>query len=942
MVGWKSNAARATATIALCSLLLSTLAGAGASRAQQEDPVAHGNELLTRSEVENRSNHPLALATARDALTLFQSANNQPGIAAAYFQIGICHHAMRDLTDAIENYQLARQKWVELNDTNNQAKALIHLAFVEQIKGNWPSASAYYDQAKVLEQNDPIQLGQISNALGYFFNQYGMPETALLQYQQSLAYYQQANHELWAKRTAMDIAVTNLLLNNYDAALTGLRQLLPGFVSGSVDAAQCHENLGRVYLAKHEYPAALEHLELALSIYENTDNPGEIAIVRMWIAQVYEQQGKLPLARSGYLEARTVFQRLQDRRNEAETSFRLGRIELKDNHLDAAETYLKDSIDTTEELRSVAVGRELTTAYSASVHDRYQAYITCLLRKSKSASTPGLSAQAFEASELSRGRSLIELLRDTQTNLLAGVDPQLAEREQALRLKIRANSDRRLRLLGAKDSKQEDIKEVETTLNNLRAEHQQLSEQLRKSNPAYGNITQPTAYTLQKIQNEVIDDDQTALVEYILGEESSYVWVVTRNNIRVTELPSEGVITKAVQNAYSLLSVRPKAGDDSALSKALDEVAALVVNPIADQLPAQRIILVADGALNYIPFQVLPSPSDKQPLIATREIVNAPSASILGQLRQEKLSRTSPENVVAAFGYPAFVSNYAELKNTSAGDLMAEVRTDNSGSWSYAMRDIEVGANEENLATVQPLIHTREELVNLREVAGPASFFATGFNASRETLEHTDLSKYGILHFATHGVLDPNRPEKSGILLSTVGPDGRKEEGFITVQDVYQLRAPVSLVVLSACRTGLGKDVRGEGLISLTRGFMYAGASSIAASLWNVNDDATAELMKQFYINMLKEGATPAAALRAAQNRIRQQPQWRSPHYWAAFTFQGEYQQPAKLPAKTVFTARRIIVALLVLFVVGSLGWWYLRRRRTQVKTRRGYSMRKT
>jgi hypothetical protein len=109
-----------------------------------------------------------------------------------------------------------------------------------------------------------------------------------------------------------------------------------------------------------------------------------------------------------------------------------------------------------------------------------------------------------------------------------------------------------------------------------------------------------------------------------------------------------------------------------------------------------------------------------------------------------------------------------------------------------------------------------------------------------------------------------------------------------------------------------------------------------------VNDDATAELMKQFYINMLKEGATPAAALRAAQNRIRQQPQWRSPHYWAAFTFQGEYQQPAKLPAKTVFTARRIIVALLVLFVVGSLGWWYLRKRRTQVKTRRGYSMRKT
>ena len=152
---------------------------------------------------------------------------------------------------------------------------------------------------------------------------------------------------------------------------------------------------------------------------------------------------------------------------------------------------------------------------------------------------------------------------------------------------------------------------------------------------------------------------------------------------------------------------------------------------------------------------------------------------------------------------------------------------------------------------------------------------ATGFEATNEKLQSTDLTKYAILHFATHGILNPNHPENSGLILSTVKPNGQPQEGFVGLQDIYRLRAPVDLVVLSACRTGLGKDVRGEGLIGLTRGFMYAGASSVVASLWKVDDEATAELMKRFYANMLQGGMTPAAALRAAQNSIRQQPQWR-------------------------------------------------------------------
>jgi CHAT domain-containing protein len=143
-------------------------------------------------------------------------------------------------------------------------------------------------------------------------------------------------------------------------------------------------------------------------------------------------------------------------------------------------------------------------------------------------------------------------------------------------------------------------------------------------------------------------------------------------------------------------------------------------------------------------------------------------------------------------------------------------------------------------------------------------------------LEKTDFSQYAILHFATHGLLDPKNPKQLGLYLSMVNEAGQDEDGFITMQDVYNLRVPVSLVVLSACRTGLGEDVRGEGLIGLTRGFMHAGASSVVASLWKVDDEATAELMKYFYTNMLKKRMRPAAALREAQNTLRQDPQWSS------------------------------------------------------------------
>jgi CHAT domain-containing protein len=165
------------------------------------------------------------------------------------------------------------------------------------------------------------------------------------------------------------------------------------------------------------------------------------------------------------------------------------------------------------------------------------------------------------------------------------------------------------------------------------------------------------------------------------------------------------------------------------------------------------------------------------------------------------------------------------------------------------------------------------------------------FDASRQTAMGDDISRFRFLHFATHAIVDNQHPELSGIVLSMVDKTGRLQNGFLSANEIFDLKLPAELVVLSACRTGLGKEFKGEGLVGLTRAFMYAGAARIVVSIWDVDDKPTSELMVRFYRYMLGPAKLrPAAALRAAQLEMSRDPRWHSPYYWAAFVLQGEWK----------------------------------------------------
>jgi CHAT domain-containing protein len=200
-------------------------------------------------------------------------------------------------------------------------------------------------------------------------------------------------------------------------------------------------------------------------------------------------------------------------------------------------------------------------------------------------------------------------------------------------------------------------------------------------------------------------------------------------------------------------------------------------------------------------------------------------------------------------------------------------------------------ADETGITRFERLIHTRREAEDIiAQAPQERGFKALDFAASRATVMSADLDQYRVVHFATHGLLNSRHPELSGIVLSLVDEDGRAQEGFLRAHEIYNLKLNAELVVLSACSTALGKEIRGEGLAGLTRGFMYAGTPRVVASLWNVRDEATAVLMKRFYQNLLTGDSSPAAALRLAQVSMWREPRWQSPYYWAGFALQGEWK----------------------------------------------------
>jgi CHAT domain-containing protein len=535
-----------------------------------------------------------------------------------------------------------------------------------------------------------------------------------------------------------------------------------------------------------------------------------------------------------------------------------------------------------ESMRQGVMSPALRASLVASVRGVREVEIESLARLHAQRPEAGHGAAALLASERGRARSLLEMLGEGGAEIRRGVDEVLLERERQLERLISTKAAWQVRRLSATGNDAE-AAAAGKQLDAMTLELEQVQARIRATSPQYAALAQPTPLDLTEVQIHVLDDD-TVLLEYSLGARRSFLWAVTRTSMDLYELPGRSVIEASAKRVYDLLTARNRktanespgaraarvrASDDAYLDAAR-EASRILLGPAARRIASKRMLIVGEGVLKYLPFGALPDPETDEPLIATHEIVTAPSASVMATLRQQTVDRRPAENALAVLADPVF-----NAEDPRVGPLL-----------KTALRS----GSDSGIQDFVRLRFSRVEAETITRFAPGPTRKALDFDANRESVLRGDLASYRIVHFATHSLLNNEHPELSGVVLSLVDRNGRAQDGFLRLYDIYNLRLGADLVVLSACRTALGQEIKGEGLIGLTRGFLYAGAPRVVATLWEVDDRTTAEAMKLFYEGMLARGERPAQALRSAQIALWRTKGWNAPYYWAAFTLEGEWR----------------------------------------------------
>lgn len=826
------------------------------------------------------------------ALALCRILNERRPLAHTLLNLGYTHTALGNMQEAFDYYKRALTLWRSTGHRRGEALTLTAIGQLYSRIGEKQEALNFFTQGTKLFRLMGDRLWEATNSSSSAYSYLGLGELqrALSNYENALRLWREVNYNQGVAFSLLYIGEVHYTQGNYRQALDYYQQALPILRDFKLRRAESYalRYIGRTYAALGEQRKALEYYHSALPLYRiGGDRQGEAYLLND-LGDTQRMLNEQEQALEYYRQALGLNQTVGDRFGESQTHYHLALLELDQKNLTAACAQIEAALNLSESLRAKVISQELRTSYSASIHQYYKLQMDVLMSLHRQQPALGYDALALAASEKARARSLLELLAEARADLRQGVEPELLERERMLRQQLNGKAERLMRLRGG-TPKEAELMAATQEVDTLAAQYDDVRAQIRARSPHYAALTQPQPLDLAAIQASVLDDD-TALLEYALGEQRSYVWAVTKQGIASYELAPRAQIEQSSRRFYDLLIARqPVAGEtlkqrrgrlaesDAQYALVAAELSRLVLAPVAAQLGNRRLLIVSEGALQYVPFAALPSPVQAgQPLIVEHEIVSLPSASTLAVLRNETSLREPAPKGVVALADPVFGKDDARF---SAG-IRARAAAGQRGTKAAATADADLA--------LPRLPETRDEAEAILAVApAGAARLVHGFAVNRALVTGPELSQYRIIHLATHGLLDSQHPALSGVALSRFDPRGQSQDGFLRLHDIYNLKLPAELIVLSACNTALGQDVKGEGLIALTRGFMYAGAARVLASLWKVDDEATAELMKEFYQRLLQTRCSPAAALREAQLAMWRQ--GRAPYHWAAFVLQGEY-----------------------------------------------------
>jgi CHAT domain-containing protein/tetratricopeptide (TPR) repeat protein len=730
--------------------------------------------------------------------------------------------------------------------------------------------------------------------LGTTYLRLGDPELALEQFRLALPFFER--EPAWRARWTAGIGAALFQIGDFTRAREALTEALALYktLGNKIYEADSYLSLGDLHQAEGDYRAAGDVFAAALAVYRARSYPLGEGSTQCRLGEVHRRLGEVDAARAAFEAARAVAPRASASVM-ACAEAGLARVARDAGDLDAARAHAETALARAESFRANVVSPHTRAAALASQQSVYEVLIDTLMRQHARAPSAARDVEAFEVSERARARSLLELLGEGQVDVREGVDPALLSEEKSLRRGLNTRAQEQSDALVAGHAERADA--LGREVDSLRARLVQVEARIRRASPQYAALTQPQPLTLAGIRAQVLDAE-TQLLQFALGDDRSYLWVVSPARLESFVLAPRAEIERAASHLHGLVSA-PAAGtggpgEPAAHQAALRELSRLLLGPAVGALNGKRLLVVAPGSLQYVPFASLPSPEGEPDSLVSRfELVSAPSASVIATLRAESRERGRATKTVAVFADPVFEASDPRVAATSRarpGGAPVQVASREggpAGTLDRALRSLRAAGG----GPLGRLPFSRQEGEAILALTPPRQALkATGFEATRAAATSPQLADYRIVHFATHGVLNARRPELSGVVFSLFDARGGKQDGFLRLHDVYNLRLDADLVVLSGCQTALGKDLKGEGLVGLTRGFMYAGARSVVASLWQVDDESTAELMALFYRAMLKDGRRPPDALRTAQLEMSRSRRWSAPFYWAGFVLQGEWR----------------------------------------------------
>ena len=823
----------------------------------------------------------LTLSRARDDKV--NESATLSNLGKLYYETGQKQLALNTLTEAVTLHRL-------LKNSANEAATLITLAGLWNAMGEAEKALPVCEEA--------LQMAQKAGAGDYEF--FGLQTLAGI-------HHNLANHQ-----KALDYDQAALLLARSRGSKTNEAIILSRI---AID-----------WLRLNDLPKALEFHQQAIALHRASSDQLQLMFALGELCKTQAKLGDQASATAACRESLVLSRSRRDFESQAKALTLLAQIALAQGEVKESSSLLEEAIQLLELSSSQLSSFEERASFLGFNHALYTDYISVLMKQHQENPTQGFNQQALQTAERARARTLLAMLTEMRAELRQGVDVALLAREQELLRKLErtATEQNRQRSENAEQRKlpalAREITELSTEIDRVRA-------QIKQTSPRYAALVQPQPLNLSELQKEVVNDANTILLEYALGEEKSWLWAVTSTGMQSYELPKRAEIEAAARRVYELLTARKQRSKfeedaerrariqkaDAEFPQAAAALSQMILAPVAAQLGTKRLLIVADGALQYVPFGALPDPSTRGhgdtgtrrknssprvsaspllrvPLVVRHEIVSLPSASTLAVLRRELAGRKPAPKAIAVIADPVFEKTDARLTNPSAPATPVNQAATRNEWWQSELersaRDVGRAGERAGFARL-PATHEEAQAAVKFAPAG-SSFAALDFAANQTTATSDELSQYRYVHFATHGVLNNEHPELSGLVLSLLDEKGNDTDGFLRLVEIYNLKLPAEMVTLSACRTGLGKEVKGEGLMSLTRSFMYAGAARVLVSLWDVNDASTAALMTRVYQNILQEKLTPAAALRKAQNALRQDARWAAPYYWAAFTLHGE------------------------------------------------------